>query len=45
MFLGRKIYQERKEKGKFHRLITKLADEELFFQMFRMTSKQSLEPF
>ena len=38
----RKIYQKRKEKGDFHRLVTeaKLADEELFFKMFRMTPKK-----
>ena len=38
-FWVRKIYQERKEKGEFHRLVAeaKLTDEELFFKMFRMT--------
>ena len=38
-FWVRSIYQERKKKGAFHRLVTeaKLADEELFFKVFRMT--------
>ena len=42
----RKIYQERKETGEFYRLVTeaKLADEELFFKMFRMTLTK-FEPF
>ena len=38
-FWVRKIYQERKEKGEFHRTVieAKLADKKLFFKMFRMT--------
>ena len=38
-FWVRKVYQERKEKGEFHRVVTvaKTADKKLFFKLLRMT--------
>ena len=42
-----KIYQERKEKGEFHRLVTeaKLADEKLFFQNASDDTSKVWNPF